>query len=330
MINISRAQQNVHFMEQRTTVNTFTVKIITILTTVIFFFVLNPLRAHAEEGFFKPNKIPLASLEQLGLTPSIISHSIETTGAMVSSAWENICSGGFVHYQEGYYFVTAGHCLKNKLAAKLSSLTVRYHHPVTGHEEFIQLKVTDLTRHSFPYDFSIFEVDIEATQKAYMSCFSCGFQLPRFAEIRSSELKENEAVYSIGFPSLQLRTATNTDYDISTEGLYDIRVTLGKVTDANLDHKSFCDYSDGDQIRPETWVLKNRCTDGADAQAVKYEARDPVLTNTDMTYGMSGSPLFDRDGNFVGIGSTALSANPINYSSNISAVYVKARNLFQR
>jgi len=62
-----------------------------------------------------------------------------------------------------------------------------------------------------------------------------------------------------------------------------------------------------------------------------YEARvekDVLLANTDMINGMSGSPLFDHDGQVIGIGSTILKDKlPLDYDPKINAVYIKAEHI---
>jgi hypothetical protein len=54
---------------------------------------------------------------------------------------------------------------------------------------------------------------------------------------------------------------------------------------------------------------------------------NPMLTDTDMIFGMSGSLLFSQEGKVLGVGSTVKTSYPGNYSVNAPAIYSKIENL---
>ena len=56
------------------------------------------------------------------------------------------------------------------------------------------------------------------------------------------------------------------------------------------------------------------------------EERDPFLVNTDMINGMSGGPLFNRNGKIIGIGSTVKKNGlPLDYDPRFPAIFSKAK-----
>lgn len=316
--------------------------------------------ALAEEGLFYPDSAPKISLVRLGLTSSQIEKSTLTTGALVlfskrtitkekiaekrkqncglpiASKWEAEycsrinqascdsgcevesyrlnCSGVFVNDRDNHFFVTARHCIES-VDHSTHPIKARFIDAISGDIRDINLEPTDLTKHYLPNDISILRVPKDTP-----------FQ-PHYAEILTTELPKGQSVYSLGFPYLGYRKNRKADYELLSGGM---RVTLGAVVEPNLEQRSYCGFSNENDIaKPESWTLDLECSnyDYSKHAYVGREERNPMLTDTDMTYGMSGSPLFDSKGQLVGIGSTILSADPIDYDSSIYAVYGKAANL---
>jgi hypothetical protein len=115
-----------------------------------------------------------------------------------------------------------------------------------------------------------------------------------------------------------------------------MRIAFGEITNANLENLSFCNYSNNiTKALPTKWKLEHECrTHGAhkyDSGIGNYKARverDIPLTNTDMINGMSGSSLYTRKGEFIGIGSTILKDKmPLNYDPQVHAVYIKTQHI---
>jgi S1-C subfamily serine protease len=101
-----------------------------------------------------------------------------------------------------------------------------------------------------------------------------------------------------------------------------VRVTLGHVVRANPEGRSFCQFTNEEVSDVERWKLEDSCK--SPPEAGRAREQDPFLADTDMTYGMSGSPLFNARGELIGIGSNVLSKTPANYEAGKYAVYDKA------
>jgi hypothetical protein len=138
-----------------------------------------------------------------------------------------------------------------------------------------------------------------------------------------------DPVYAIGFPRMtaMVRPHKNEDYGYS---IFQKRVAFGKIVDPNSQHLSYCYYSnDNEKAHPEAWILEQDCSKSTSPQP-GYESRieqNPMITSTDMIYGMSGSILFNASGDFIGVGSTVKVSNPSEYSEQAPAIYSKAENL---
>ena len=109
-----------------------------------------------------------------------------------------------------------------------------------------------------------------------------------------------------------------------------MRITFGKVISANEGHQSICKFSnDVGNALPATWKFQPGCA-GTDRDNLGYNAReesDLFLTDSDMTYGMSGSALFDQNGDLLGIGSSIMDRDPRDYDPTRNAIYVKSTNV---
>ena len=111
-----------------------------------------------------------------------------------------------------------------------------------------------------------------------------------------------------------------------TEGSV-MRATFGRITNPNPKGLSFCEFTNQDGVTDvEQFRLEPASCPNTDHTKLNYDAReerDPFLTNSDMTWGMSGSGLFDRNGELIGIGSNMLN-NSATYDVSKNAIYVKA------
>lgn len=171
----------------------------------------------------------------------------------------------------------------------------------------VAIEETRFTTHSRPYDIAFYRI---------IGQFE---GLP--ARLHTQTPAPSGAVYGIGFV-----------WDPNVKETPDRkRVTLGSVANANVAGESFCQYTNEDDVTIiENWKLEAPGCAGTDYSQFKYHAReerDPLLTRTAMTFGMSGSPLFDKDGRLIGIGSNVLSSTPLDYDPNKFAVYVKSANI---
>ena len=141
--------------------------------------------------------------------------------------------------------------------------------------------------------------------------------------------KKGEKVFGIGFPYLtpRIRAHKADAYDFVGAGP---RATFGAVTDANPRKLSYCHYSnDNEKSAPEAWTLEGDCKRSR-APKKKYrgrEERNPLLASADMIYGMSGSPLFNVDGDVLAIGSNVKASDPGDYSPAAPAIYSKLENV---
>ena len=242
------------------------------------------------------------------------------------------CSGVRI----GRYFVTARHCLPQKKVATNPSTRFFWDGKLSPR---FKLRSTRYTQHRRPYDLSIFEIvgwerfrnrpvrEDDAATESLMRA-----RLPDLL-LRQEPLQYRESVYGIGLPVLHVREGKQGNLDYALQPMQP-RVTIGRVMNPNEPGRSFCAFTNSDGVADiESFELADSCRDPQvrkRLRALKYkyrEEKDPVLTNTDMIWGMSGSPLFDMQGRLVGIGSNVLSNNPAKYDRNKYAVYVKARNL---
>ncbi|MBI3548769.1 MAG: trypsin-like peptidase domain-containing protein [Elusimicrobia bacterium] len=217
------------------------------------------------------------------------------------------CTGTIV---EGGYFVTAMHCSDSRIKQRDAPGPAALLMNAEGKTELVRLLPTAATRHREPYELSIYK--LERTD---------GFHPG--VKIRQEPPRLEEAVFGIGFPWLGKRKNRAADY-AETNG--EPRVTFGRVVLHNPLGLAYCGFSnDVGKAKPEGWILEEDCTGVHDQLPYpSREQRDPFLTDTDMTYGMSGSPLFDRDGLMIGIGTTILDSDPGDYKPGKHAVYIKA------
>lgn len=166
------------------------------------------------------------------------------------------------------------------------------------------LAKTSLSDHDEPYDLSVYRPE------------KPGEGVP----LRAGPLQNGEPVFAVFY------------YQASKNDAPRLRATAGRVVDANAGSRSFCAFTNEDDVaRPEDWTLESDCS-RVERSRLPYKAReerDPLLTDTAMTFGMSGSPLFDAQGRLIGIGSNVLSSKPLEYDPKKPAVYVKAASLDQ-
>ena len=307
-------------------------------------------------GFYKVNEIPKSLLEQLTLSQKKIYESAGVVGKYVievplsvnstqvqlyrnhcrdtsirkwnwdfcediaSSECDNGCRvlrpGGCGGIFIDRFYITSRHCVKNK--GNGLPPRVRFIDSDNAIRE-VSLTATNLTDHAYPYDLSIYR--IPNNLKSFPSI-----------RLRVDDPRDDEPVFALGFPRLESPRGRG-DWHGSAYG--DQRVTLGHVTNANALHHSFCTFTNHNDfpkgLEPESWELEQDCSN-ANSTVPSYEKygmreeHDPFLTDTDMTFGMSGSALFDREGHLLGIGSNVLSNNPIEYNLK-HAVYIKSNHI---
>lgn len=227
------------------------------------------------------------------------------------------CSGVLI---EGYA-VTAQHC-NSKHQAWMKNPNARVFFTVLNHQQipvaipFISTVGTDHDKTVFSEfsDVSVYGIDPNATDEEK--------ELVLAQSVATyAEGKDNEAVYTFAIPDLSRRTIFNRVYEKSALAPV---VSIGKVVDANTHKKSFCEFTNY-LINVNRWKLEDNC-DSYDYsvypenQWIRQE-RAPLLTNTDMTSGVSGAPLFNAQGELLGIGSLVLSDNFYEYYDDRSAVY---------
>ena len=251
-------------------------------------------------GFFFLNPLPEQEIARVGLAPEVVC-------AAGLSVARRRCSGVLV---EGGYFVTARHCLPDANRPTVTEVTIW---EKNGAKKHLAVSPTAFTNHIYPYDLSVYRVTSYAGRPV--------------AKLRHDDPKDGETVFGIGFPWQGKRS---NHLESTPESWDTMRVTFGQVVNANRDHGSICKFSnDVGNALPETWKLQADCA-GTNRDGLGYNAReekDVFFTDTDMTYGMSGSALFDREGRLLGIGTTILSRNPGDYDPARHAVYVKSSNL---
>ncbi len=206
---------------------------------------------------------------------------------------------------EGDFFITARHVAQS--AKKRNRNTIRVQTAAGGVQELTVVE-TDLTIHSLPYDFAVYRISGGRFQG-----------VP--ARIRTTPIDPDETVFGIGFV-----------WDPAKKDTPDQKkVAVGKTANVNAAGRSFCEYTNEDDVAVvESWKLEEPGCSNVDYAKFKYRAReerDSLLTLTPMSFGMSGSPLFDKDGLLIGIGSNVLSSTPLNYDPLKFAVYVKAANI---
>jgi hypothetical protein len=215
-----------------------------------------------------------------------------------------------------HWLVTAKHCIYDDdedLRAKFLSLD--------GADviEF-QVEKTPMTQHNLPFDIALLKI--------------IDWPRNRPTATLSSRVIRKSPVIAIGFPHVWKRDNFEADY---TPPHGEMRISIGRITEANPGKKSFCLFSnDIFEAQPESWLLEDDCPKAGpfkikNSRGIEYEARQEknvLLTNTDMIYGMSGSGLFNRWGEFIGVGTTVLSDSPpLNYDRKKNAVYLKAENI---
>ena len=210
----------------------------------------------------------------------------------------------------GGFLVTARHVGEPLVTAK--DAVVKFQEAGGAITEF-RLQPTKFSMHTLPHDLSLYRIIDGHSKSSWVP------------QIRTSPMEIGEPVFGVGFPVLMGRETQNKFYSQNAKGL---RVSLGRVTDPNLAGNSFCQFTNEDDVTDiEAWKLEKSC-ERTDYKALRYKARqekDPFLTNSDMTFGMSGSPLFDKNGDLVGIGSNVLSNTAQNYDKKKNAVYIKSK-----
>lgn len=151
-----------------------------------------------------------------------------------------------------------------------------------------------------------------------------------FVEIASQPSINGDSVYTIGVPYLLNRTLVGSQvppYDLK---ISDIKVSLGRTIFGNLRRASYCAFSNHINIaNPKSWKAQSGC-DFFDYSQIHYPARQEknfMLTDTDMTYGISGAPLFNSAGQLIGIGNSILDTQAENYNPTSYGIYSKAENL---
>lgn len=210
----------------------------------------------------------------------------------------------------GSFFVTARHVADN--LRNQSNVFVVFFEGDSKTRKYL-LKPTKYTFHNLPYDFSIYRIN--------------GVTGNSRIRIREADMAKGEAVFGVGFPNISRRKHLNLDYAKYFSGP---RVTFGTIANANEHKKSFCNFTNVDNIVDlERFELEDQCpivSEDRQKQGIRIE-HDPILTHTDMTFGMSGSPLFDKRGAWIGIGSNILSNEPLEYHRGAEAVYAKVSNI---
>jgi S1-C subfamily serine protease len=205
---------------------------------------------------------------------------------------------------EGGYFVTARHVAEYARRKNLHAIIAQ---DDNGQWHEVPIEETPFTSHSLPYDIAIYRI---------VGQFG---GLP--ARLQTQTPAPSEPAYGIGFV-----------WDPNVKETPDRkRVALGSVANANIAGESFCEYTNEDDVTViENWKLEAPGCAGTDYSQFKYHAReerDPLLARSAMTFGMSGSPLFNKDGGLISVGSNVLSSTPLLYDRNKLAVYVKSANI---
>jgi len=213
------------------------------------------------------------------------------------------CTGVFA---EGV-FITARHCARTKQEAPLRARFIDAH----GLPHDIALRATAFTEHQLPYDIALFEA---------ASAPAPG------VPIRRDEPGVDEIVFGIGFPGLAARDTFQLAYG-PPRGTP--AMVFGRVIDPNKDNRSICNFANQTDDWKRGWKWSKTCNGEADTSKEEREERGPLLADADMINGMSGSPLFDREGRLVGIGSNTLVFDALNYDATKPAVYVKAKRILE-
>lgn len=299
----------------------------------------------AAEGFYALDAIPSAVVSDYALSPTTIARSAKFTGIFLSTRKMKLdakrvaqMNGWFCSTDEsrkvegafcekisqkscakgcditvqrakcagvrlGDFFAVSKHCVAE--VAPLTEPKALFIAP-DGSENYFSLEVTPKTLGDEPYDLSVFKLK-GLTGNA------------GGAGLKIAAPSDGEIVFGIGVPFLGYRANLESKGYPTTFG---VRVTFGKVINPNSQVKSFCQYTNDDADDIEQWVLEDRCSPSRTAgRGIEH---DPFLTDTDMTYGMSGSPLFNAKGELIGIGSNVLSKTPENYTPGKFAIYDKA------
>lgn len=309
------------------------------------------------EGFFFPNAIPVE--KRLGIEKSVIDTTVMVSGAYSYARSESIGQNEVQEYRSKYcsdsrtkiwfetmcsqldncesaggdcqidyrghcggaiikenLFVTAKHCVRDDR----KDIKARFLNEDRSSVVDFVLERFELTHHNLPYDIAVLKIK--------------GWPEGRPTAEISSEIIQNDPVIAIGFPSTRSRENRNAEYPWANN---EMRVSIGRITNANLEKKSFCKFSNNIYTaEPESWVLEASCEQidpftATNSAGQSYEAREErnvLITNTDMINGMSGSALFNKSGKLIGIGTTILKNNPpLDYSPNNNAVYLKAENI---
>lgn len=104
-----------------------------------------------------------------------------------------------------------------------------------------------------------------------------------------------------------------------------MRITYGRVYEPNEKKWSYCNYTNKiNKSSPENWALKSNCI-GIERKPWERIETNIILTSSDMIYGFSGAPLFNLEGEVLGVGSTVKIRYPGKYAP---AIYSKSENLF--
>ncbi len=212
------------------------------------------------------------------------------------------------------HFITAKHCLPSRELLIEPRLRVK----VAGKYETFKLISSAHTYTLESFDLATFEIEGMTPALRKQS-----------AKLSSQTLLAKQPVFGVGFPILNIREARASQFDYPLEPRTQ-RVALGRVALVNSEAKRFCAYTNDDDVANiEAWDLVDNC-ERVDRSNLKYKWReeaDPLLVNIDMTWGMSGSPLFDVLGDLIGIGSNVLSNDATFYNPHKLAVYVKASHI---
>jgi len=203
------------------------------------------------------------------------------------------------------FFVTARHCTEGHgdRPAKAKFISP------DGLPILVELEKTALTEHAYSDDLALLRIPNHDGKEA---------------RIRRQEPKDGEPVFGVGFPYFRMRGRKRADY---TAPWGEPRVALGKVVDGNSKSLAICNFSNQSDDWKNTWKWEETCPEQTDETPEFREERHLFLTDNDMLNGMSGSPLFDKRGRLLGIGTNTLKKAPYDYDAKKPALYVKAERI---